>query len=294
MSDFLDKRPKHKKIQHKKKKTRRGRKQPRTKTTTMDSQGPEQEQMVINLSKTFLAPDCVCYLKDFLSLLLTTQMSLIPRWIYLHSTEASTSKFGITKIIREMIIQPKDLPLDQNHTLCLQFRMWLWLLLQKKVDFDIERLFQSSNQRIRENLNKSQKLAIDHLAKNESTIIKPADKWGAVVVMDKDKYVEEALRQLNNHDYYQRLLSNPIDNTKERLKELLLTAKDTGWISKQEHDFLLCQYPRIPTFYMLPKVHNSRDSPPGRPIISPNSSLTEPASQFIDFHIKPLAQQLPS
>lgn len=98
----------------------------------------------------------------------------------------------------------------------------------KKVDFDIERLFQSSNLRIRENLIKSQKLAIDHLAQNESIIIKPADKGGAFVVMDKDKYVEEALRQLNNQDYYQRLLSNPIDITKERLKELLLTAKDTG------------------------------------------------------------------
>ncbi len=94
--------------------------------------------------------------------------------------------------------------------------------------------------------------------------------------MDKDKYVEEALRQLNNQNYYQRLLSNPIDITKERLKELLLTAKDIGWISKQEHDFLLCQHPRIPTFYMLPKVHKSLESPPGRPIISSNGSLTEP------------------
>ncbi len=45
---------------------------------------------------------------------------------------------------------------------------------------------------------------------------------------------------------------------------------------------------------MLPKVHKSLESPPGRSIISSNGSLTEPASQFIDFHIKLLAQQLPS
>ncbi len=45
---------------------------------------------------------------------------------------------------------------------------------------------------------------------------------------------------------------------------------------------------------MLPKIHKSLVSPPGRPIISSNGSLTEPASQFIDLHIKPLAQQLPS
>lgn len=68
----------------------------------------------------------------------------------------------------------------------------------KKVDYDIEELFKTSVQRTGENLTRSQKLAIDHLAKNESIIIKPADKGGAVVVMDKEKYVEEALRQLNN------------------------------------------------------------------------------------------------
>ncbi len=33
----------------------------------------------------------------------------------------------------------------------------------------------------------TKKLAIDHLAQNESIIIKPADKGGAVVLMDKDK-----------------------------------------------------------------------------------------------------------
>lgn len=164
----------------------------------------------------------------------------------------------------------------------------------KKVDYEIEELFSNSAQKVRENLTKSEKLAIDQLAKNDSIVVKPADKGGAVVVLNKEKYIEEALRQLNNSDFYKKLSSNPMDRTKERLNELLSTAMEAGWISKKEHDFLLCEHPRIPTFYMLPKVHKSLECPPGRPIISSNGSLTEPASQFIDFHIKPLAQQLPS
>lgn len=68
----------------------------------------------------------------------------------------------------------------------------------KKVDFEIEKLFNTSHQWANENLTKSQKLAMNYLAKNESIIIKPADN----VVMDKSKYTEEALRQINNKNDY--------------------------------------------------------------------------------------------
>lgn len=57
----------------------------------------------------------------------------------------------------------------------------------KKVDCDIENLFRTSQQKVKDNLTKSQKMAMESLVKNESIIIKPADKGGAVVVMDKSK-----------------------------------------------------------------------------------------------------------
>lgn len=56
------------------------------------------------------------------------------------------------------------------------------------------------------------------IVKNESIIIKPADRRGAVVAMDKDKYVEEALQQLDNPEYYHKLSSNPLSNTQETLR----------------------------------------------------------------------------
>lgn len=45
---------------------------------------------------------------------------------------------------------------------------------------------------------------------------------------------------------------------------------------------------------MLPKIHKKVESPPGRPIISVNGSLIEPASQYVDFFIKPYVCTLPS
>ena len=102
------------------------------------------------------------------------------------------------------------------------------------------------------------------------------------------------MRQLRNCEYYVPLQSNPIPQLQTELTELLTHAKNEDWITQHEYDFLLCKQPRIPAFYLLPKVHKNPLNPPGRPIISGNESLTEPLSKFIDFHIKGFVSTLPS
>ena len=48
-------------------------------------------------------------------------------------------------------------------------------------------------------------------------------------------------------------------------------------------------------FYQIFKVHKPHSGiPPGRPIISGCNSLTQQISRFLDFHLKPLVQNLPS
>ena len=41
------------------------------------------------------------------------------------------------------------------------------------------------------------------------TVIKQADKGSALVVMDKEKYIDEAMRQLNDRDVYIPLQKDP-------------------------------------------------------------------------------------
>ena len=50
--------------------------------------------------------------------------------------------------------------------------------------------------------------------------------------------------------------------------------------------------PRAGPFYILPKTHTQGN--PGRPIISRNGHPTERISEFVDYHLKPLVQTLPS
>ncbi len=136
----------------------------------------------------------------------------------------------------------------------------------------------------------SQKQPGDHISQQNFS-----DKGGAVVVWHYDKYIQEAHRQLQNNIYYTELPSNPLSTMKEQLDSLLTRVRDNGWINTAEYGFLSCEHPRLATFYMLPKVHKEpKDNPPGRPIVAANGTLTEPASQYIDYFLKPYVQSLPS
>lgn len=65
-------------------------------------------------------------------------------------------------------------------------------------------------------------------------------------------------------------------------------------ISKDEYLFILNNHPTIATFYALPKVHKHQQQPPGRPIVSGNCKLTEGASKYVDFIMRPFVCELPS
>lgn len=79
--------------------------------------------------------------------------------------------------------------------------------------------------------------------------------------------------ETSGHECYEPLLRNSVVEIKTEHLEILPQAKHEEW--------------RIPSFYMLPKIHKNLENPPGRPIIRGNESLAEPASKFHDFHIKP-------
>ena len=47
-----------------------------------------------------------------------------------------------------------------------------------------------------------EKSALKELSKNRNIVIKPADKGGAVIVMDTTDYINEGFRQLSDSKFY--------------------------------------------------------------------------------------------
>ena len=54
-------------------------------------------------------------------------------------------------------------------------------------------------------MTKRERIALKRLSNNKDIIIKQADKGGATVILKTGDYITEAMRQLNNEEYYKKL-----------------------------------------------------------------------------------------
>ena len=141
------------------------------------------------------------------------------------------------------------------------------------------------------NTSKEEFAALEALGRNPDLVIKPADKGGAVVIMNRAAYQIECKRLLSDTRTYRPLTSDPSPDLRATITSLAEHALANGWISKRECDFLVCRQPRTPYFYILPKVHKHPTTPPGRPIVSGIGSILEPLSKFADSFLRPLVQR---
>jgi len=148
------------------------------------------------------------------------------------------------------------------------------------------------------NLDREETLSLKTLKNNNSIVIKSADKGGAIVIMDKEAYINEANRQLQNTKYY-RKIDEPIypENTM-KINLILDDLFHRRKIEKKEYDYLRAdsETARTRLFYLLPKIHKNRESwpqlnrmPEGRPIVSDCSSESYHVSEYIDKFLKPLS-----
>ncbi|CAH2301746.1 Hypothetical predicted protein, partial [Pelobates cultripes] len=140
-----------------------------------------------------------------------------------------------------------------------------------------------------------QRSICSELATAADLIIKPSDKGGNIVLMDKDHYLEMCMEHLRDTQAYQKLTRDPTPQFLNKLKSILTPAFYNGIITQDEHKFILPHLtPTVATLYCLPKVHKNIHKPPGRPIVSGNGSITERSSKYLENLLHPIVVSLPS
>ncbi len=138
------------------------------------------------------------------------------------------------------------------------------------------------------NLSKEEQNAIKELQDNRHIVIKPADKGGAVVVMNLNDYLAEGHSQLSDTKVYVKLDECKTFNYHELItKYLRYCFLIENEINKDTFLYLTDFKPRTSRLYLLPKIHKEKRPPPCRPVISANGSPTERISEFVDFFLKP-------
>ena len=150
---------------------------------------------------------------------------------------------------------------------------------------------------VKSNLSKVETEALHQLSAQDQIVIKPADKGSAVVLMDRQDYLWEGHRQLNDRNYYTKLDRPIYKDTIPLVNKILLSLYNKKFISHKQMTYLQGnKEPRMRRFYLLPKIHKKRESwslpyciPPGRPIVSDCESETYRTAEFLDYYLNPLS-----
>ena len=114
-----------------------------------------------------------------------------------------------------------------------------------------------------------------------------------MVFWDREDYVKETSKQLENKDAYEEVQNDPsiLINTIIRALEKIRIRGD---FSNYTLKYFLVKDPKFTRFYLLPKIHKRLHNVPGIPVISDCEFYTENISSFLDHHLQPIAQKVNS
>ena len=139
------------------------------------------------------------------------------------------------------------------------------------------------------NLKKSERVALDNLAKDSTITIVPADKGRAVVVMNTTDYKTKAELLLSDEKTYQQLKKDPTSKFSNRLISQLKDIKKEGNLDEREYRRIYPTSAMVPRFYGLPKVH--KQGAPLRPIVASRGSITYELAKVLAQILSPLVGQ---
>ncbi|XP_040294482.1 zinc finger protein 436-like [Bufo bufo] len=111
---------------------------------------------------------------------------------------------------------------------------------------------------VKRNMKAEETKALKELSTNPCLTIKPADKGGAVVVMNTTDYVDEIYRQLNDENVYRRLPGDPKFEFLKKIRRVLDSAREEGVIDDKLHSFLYVERPRTPDEFFI-QLHDYHD-----------------------------------
>lgn len=137
--------------------------------------------------------------------------------------------------------------------------------------------------------------ALRQLGKDQTLVIKSADKGSGIVIEDTDQYVKDGRNHLSDEAIYEKVTTDPTQTLAEAINTYVESMYQEGIIDPITKEHLTLKTdppPRTPQMYFLKKIHKTPISE--RPINSCSGGPTENIAQLIDFHLKPHVPKIPS
>ena len=117
------------------------------------------------------------------------------------------------------------------------------------------------------NLTREEQRALYDLKNDKNIVIKSTKKGSAVVVWDREDYINEAEKQLGDKDIYEEVNNDP-EPLMSTIQKAIEKIRKRGDLNADTIKYFMVKDPKFARFYLLPKIHKRLHDVPGRPVIS--------------------------
>ena len=214
-------------------------------------------QIVANLSKRLLTPGETSLLSKVLSFCPT------PRDIGLFALRKDISDYVRRLRLKEYFLNNdyvgsgfSSYPAFRHRSTCCPERN-RDLILEVYIGMLEKKIFSSNlKARCHRNISREEQKALGNFRNYDDIIIKQADKGSALVILDRDKYVAETMRQLNDSEVYISPRDDPTADMIRKVNERVENLHNDGYISQSTLQYLMVTNDATAgRFYLLPKIH---------------------------------------
>ena len=146
---------------------------------------------------------------------------------------------------------------------------------------------------VKTNFSPGFKATLKRLKKNPNLIVKKSDKGNCTVIINREQYVKEGMRQLNSCKHYKSIEKDLTQEFTLSVNKALKKIFDKGEINSKHFEYLSPvgkQGIKTAELYLLNKVQSD---PPtkARPIILANGCPVERISEYVDFFLQPFVTE---
>ena len=161
--------------------------------------------------------------------------------------------------------------------------------LGQQLRAEINRVLRSSHPP-KPNLTQAQSQAIRELKRDRDCIVLTADNGVALVIMDRQDYINK-YKHLLNQPTYRAIPQDPTNTIKNKLINILKRVKNQTGLDNVTYKSMKPTGCVPPKFYGLPKIHKL--DTPLRPIVSSCGSVTYGVAKELTKILKPLVGKSP-
>ena len=123
------------------------------------------------------------------------------------------------------------------------------------------------------NLSRAEDEALLSLMKDDSIIIRPADKGSSFVIMNRDDYISRLAEEIREGDGYEETNGDITSSVARKVGKVATRLEEKGYIGKNQRRYLIPPRPVPGTLQGNPKIH--KKGAPMRTVVSGRGHATE-------------------